>query len=709
MIDRVAINLIARALGLSPSQARRRARNDAWVFATEKLPTGNVRRVYPVARLPVAVREAILPLLSQQAAVAITAPAEAPAGGSPPIHAPAGVAIVGETAHLTDAQRATMDARAIILDWVSHLGHALGGITAARQSAERMAKTGALPENINRLVPIANARAGSTRTLSATTLKRWALDRAGQGGQAAALAPKTPQPDMSVPPWAAALLTLYRTPQKRSLREIVTQDLTQPGALPPGISPPSYDQAKRFIGKISTIERNRGRMGVKELKSLLPYVQRDLTGLDPLDIVQSDGHCLDAETLHPRHGRPFRPEMTSIIDLATRLCVGWSAGLAENALGVTEAIVYMATRWGIPAVWYVDNGSGYNNQLMDDQRTGLLVRLGSTKLNRLPHNPQAGGYVERSHQTIWIAGAKKLPSYMGKDMDRQAKQTVFKLTRADLKATGGTHHLMRWDDFIAWAEEQVRLYNNRPHRGLAKISDPTTGRRRHMTPMEAWNAALARGWTPMTITATEAADLTRPYETRMVQRASVSVLGNTYYAKELKDHHGDEVLVGYDIHDANRVWVRDLHGRLICEARFEANKRAVVPRSYLDQALDRRHEGRIRRAQEHIKEIHEERGHVLIDVTAAPILPENVTAIRDHLVLELTATPIPTTAPATAAAIPETPDGRWQKWRDIDEAITTGGQVNDDLRRWHQRYQLSAEWRARSDLFGTGTAAATIA
>ena len=615
--------------------------------------------------------------------------------------------IIGDTTRLTNSQRAIMDARAAVLAYVERLAPAAGGITHARLQVAKLAKAGKLPPEIARLLPLANAKAGKSgkRTISLRTLISWHTERVAAGGKAVALAPKVPEADMGVPPWAAALLALYNTPQKRSLKDVVENDLAKPGALPMGVTPPSYSQARRWMDKVSTIERNRGRKGPKELKALQPYVRRDLSGLDPLDIVQSDGHCLDAEITHPRHGRPFRPEMTTIIDLATRLCVGWSAGLAENALGVTEAIVYMVTRWGIPAVWYVDNGSGYNNQLMDDERTGLLARIRATKLNRLPNNPQAGGYVERSHQSIWIKGARRLPTYMGRDMDRQAGQKVFKITRKDIKAAGASRHLMSWADFLAWAEDLVKEYNNTPHRGLPKITDPATGRRRHMTPMEAWTAAHERGWTPMRVSGAEAADLTRPYETRKVLRGTVSVLGSSYFSRALTDWHDCEVLVGYDIHDASKVYVRDLDGRLICEAGFEANKRSVVPRSYLDAALDKRHQGRIQRAQAHVAEIHAERGHQMIDVTATPVLPDNVAAIHRHLVLELTATPVP----ATAAAIPETAAGRYQRWRDLAAAITTQTPISDDERRWHQRYPLSAEWRAQDEMAASFEEAATTA
>jgi putative transposase len=88
----------------------------------------------------------------------------------------------------------------------------------------------------------------------------------------------------------------------------------------------------------------------------------------------------------------------------------------------------------------------------------------------------------------------------------------------------------------------------------------------------------------------------------------------------------------------------------------------------------------------------------LIDATSATVLPDNFAAIHQHLVLEMSATSVPA---ATAAAIPETANGRYQRWRDLDAALTTGGAISDDERRWHQRYPLSAEWRAQNDMFAS--------
>ncbi|MCW3482057.1 hypothetical protein OL229_21280 [Neisseriaceae bacterium JH1-16] len=145
----------------------------------------------------------------------------------------------------------------------------------------------------------------------------------------------------------------------------------------------------------------------------------------------------------------------------------------------------------VPAVLYVDNGSGYRNQLMSDPATGLMGQFGIEMVHSLPYNSQARGVIERLHQTLWVSAARELPGYLGRDMDREACLAQFKLTRRAIAGRGGALGLIDWDDFLAFCAAQVAADNAQPHRSLAKLADPSNGRRRHQSPDEAWAAQLA--------------------------------------------------------------------------------------------------------------------------------------------------------------------------------------------------------------------------
>ena len=278
---------------------------------------------------------------------------------------------------------------------------------------------------------------------------------------------------------------------------------------------------------------------------------------------------------------------------------------------------------GLCDIWYVDRGKGFNNQTFDAELTGFLARLNVTKENSLPYNSQARSIIERLHQSIWVRGAKTLRIYMGGAMDDEARQRAFKVTRRDIRRVGRSRHLMDWPKFLVWAEAQIEAYNDRPHSALLRIRDAETGKRRHRSPNEAWAAAKAKGWQPDTLSEAEAADLFRPYERRSVRRAMVSLFGNSYFHIDLEAYHGEDVLVGYDMHDACRVWVRDLQERLICVAEFEGNSRAYFPVSAVEAAHERRIKGRLRRVEAKKAEIEAERGSApVVEQDAAPLSVE---------------------------------------------------------------------------------------
>lgn len=516
------------------------------------------------------------------------------------------VATMPAAAALKDWQRQVRDARMAICAEVRRLAE-VGGTERAIRTVIGLADQGKLPEHLQRMVSVANAKAGQSRTLSRTSIFRWL------GGD---LVPKQ-RDNSTIPAWATFLLALYRQPQKPSLAYCIEQ---LPNLLPAGVAMPSYDAANRFLKKLSKTEVQRGRMGSREIKNIKPFVRRDTSQMWPGDAYTADGHTFDAEVAHPMHGKAFRPEITTVLDISTRRAVGWSTGLAESTWAVLDALRHACLIGGIPAIFYVDNGSGYKNAAMSNEATGFMARLSISITHSLPYNSQARGIEERSHQSIWVRGAKMLSTYMGEPMDREAKQKAFKVTRADLKNTGNSRLLMPWQEFVQWCQDQVDAYNNRPHSALPKIRDENTGKRRHQTPNEAWAQAVAEGWKPTPVEANEADDLFRPYKEAKTNRAEIRLFGNTYFHPDLEHYHGETVRVGYDIHDAGRVWVREQSGRLICVAEFEANKRSYFQQSFIEQAAQKRAQGRIKRAQVKIDEAQEE-----LD---APLLIEHQAAIE---------------------------------------------------------------------------------
>ncbi len=219
--------------------------------------------------------------------------------------------------------------------------------------------------------------------------------------------------------------------------------------------------------------------------------------------------------------------MTTIVDAATRRIVGWSAALDENTFAVVDALRCACAFGGIPAIFYTDRGPGYRNHAMDDALTGFLGRAGITPMRALPYNSQAKGVVERLNQ-LYTAPAKAMPTYVGKDMDKEARNFVFKSTRKELALTGRSNMLPSWSSFVEKIVETIAAYNNRPHSSLPKVFDRQLSRKRHMTPNEMW-AEKIQSVEAIIPDAAELDDMFRPYVVRRTQRALVDWLGNGYF------------------------------------------------------------------------------------------------------------------------------------------------------------------------------------
>jgi putative transposase len=533
------------------------------------------------------------------------------------------------------------------------------------------------------------------------------------------LAPKKRERDMNVPGWAPGFMAFYQRPEKPTVEHAYREYLKTQAA---AADAPSIWQVRRFLGKVGNVTLEMGRMGERELKSLKPFIRRGFESLLPADIYSADGHTFDAEVQHPLHGRPFRPEITTVVDIATRKAVGWSVGLAESAFAVVDALRHAVFNGGIPAVFYVDNGSGYKNQLMMDVATGLLARLGIEMINSLPYNSQARGVIEKLHQTIWVNAAKAVPGYIGRDMDREAKLNVFKLSRKAIAKPGEATPmpLMGWPAFVEFCQERVDEYNNRPHRSLPKTTDPVSGRRRHMTPNESWALAVDKGFAPHTVADDDARPLFRPQVLRTIRRCEIELFGNRYFSRALEEFHSEQLRIGYDIHDPHKVWVYDADGRFICTAAWDANKRDYMPKSVIDRAREKRAAGREKRLEVKLVEVREElHGLPAIDQMETVTIPGFMTITREQLAVRAReaeaiqatvqqAAPVetadlhnfassmdvmPDPVPDTPAwTVPDTPQGRWAEWN----RLTLLGEEElacDRQKKWRNTYQATAEFR----------------
>lgn len=562
-------------------------------------------------------------------------------------------------ARLTAKQRSVMEARAAVLQAVQTemIERQCTKGTAVATIVER-AKS---DPSFMKIACQANDRGGKKRTLSRPTIYNWMKDYREAG--LTALAPKATRDTHAFPHWFTVFMGYYAKPQAPTITDAM-EDMRREARLN---DLPSYDQVRRCLKKLDkthgTQARHRGREGAQALKARMAYVVRDTSGLLPTSVYTADGKTFDAEVQHPRHGRPFRPEITTILDVATRVCVGWSVGLAENAKDVRDAL-RVAVEWhGVPAIFYVDNGSGFKNDALDNELTGFCARLGITKMHSLPYNSQARGIIERFNGSCYTKLSKNFSSYVGADMDREARQLSYKRTRKDLTITGTSALLPTWTEFMKAVGDAIADYNDSLHSGL-EYRD-RSGRKVRLTPNEAWQRAASDGFEPMMLSPVEIDDLFRPYERRRTSRAMVNHLTNSYFDMALQPYDGLDVLVGYDVHDAERVWVREIDtidgedapGKLICVAKFEGNKTRYVPLSKEQKAIEDRAKSRTRRLQAHMDEVEAEANPArFLSQSAQPTSFPTISIVSPHPeTIDAVANDDTSSAPTPAVSATATP------------------------------------------------------
>lgn len=637
------------------------------------------------------------------------------AAGLPSPDVRGGQLTIGVADGSTEQQRLCESARRGVLSAVERV-MAESGVSkeAAMTTVLTQAKMPGF-EHIAKLFSLAaDGRGGGGKLPSVRTIKRWFAAR-----ESNSLAPKSRTEDMNVPSWLPVFLECYRLPMKPSVSEAYRLFVSRLEALP---SPqpsstgrvgdvPSIHQVRRWLGKLGNVERERGRRGARDLKNILPHKRRDFLHLKPAAIYTADGHTFDAEVLNPLSGLPFRPEITTVLDVGTRRCMGWSVGLAESRFTVLEALSH-ASRAAIGALWYVDWGRGFENLMMTDEATGLMGRLGMTMTHSRAYNSQAKGASERSHN-IFTRAAANLPSFVGKNMDDEARQKLFKLSRKEVRLHGKILNspIPTWDEFKGYIERVVDEYNDRPHRSLPKFTD-REGKRRHMSPNEFWALKVAEFGEPPSVSPEEEGYLFRPQVMRTVRRGEVSLFSNTYYSAELMEFNGETVRVGYDVQDALWVWIYDDLGRLICKAEWHGNSTDYMPVSVLERAEDKRNDERLKRNELQQQNILKERrvptiehqdsvniGGMVLDMgqikEKAALLSQRRSRADDLTAEDVAVKAVEMPSETEAAAGWSVPSEATERFA-LYQRLCSQTDLPPQAQRWLERYPQSNEYKALS-------------
>ncbi|MFG5411396.1 DNA-binding protein, partial [Piscinibacter sakaiensis] len=194
--------------------------------------------------------------------------------------------------------------------------------------AARLVLTHAAPSATCELIETAaqanQRRRGADAMPSARTLERWLGAHREQGWWGLIPASSAPAALSTVEQDVAAVIGLYHSRDGRfrnlsAAAKEVTRQLDRPFDTWSAL----YKRAARALPKVDPVSLIKARHSGAQRAARLPFKRRDTTVLKPLDVWVIDGHSFKAKVRHPDHGAPFTPEVTVVIDAATRLICGW--------------------------------------------------------------------------------------------------------------------------------------------------------------------------------------------------------------------------------------------------------------------------------------------------------------------------------------------------------------------------------------------------
>ncbi|MBO3250793.1 Mu transposase C-terminal domain-containing protein [Klebsiella quasipneumoniae] len=573
-----------------------RAKSECWAFRPRSGRGGGIE--YSLESLPPAMQENIrgicIKQLMSKDAEAFPVASVKSTGSKIALYREHPSLVEQKLDRLTSDQTKAADARIALVSEVLRLG-GVPGYSCAKAIREivRQSKTGELPKRLTDMVALANAKKGTSRTLSEISLKRWMADFKKAGTPAERIALLAPGKRQRVEPeeiaWLPDFLAYYRNPNGVHMTEAYEDFVsgwcqryaTQPEML---LSMPSYDAVRYAMDKLPEVVKQHRRITGSEARQLEGFVRRDWLCLPVNYVWIGDGHGMKMKVASPEHGNPITPEVTFILDGSCRYIVGWSLALSESVIAVADALRHGIKNNGVPYIYYSDNGGGETNSTLDANITGILPRLGVDHRLGIPENPQGRGIIEILNKTLGMRISRQFATYYGTGADKSTTRKVSKTLIAALNAvdkgrelTAKQEQTLRdfpsWNELIGEIEAGVNWYNNRPHESLPLKANGT-----HFTPAQFRKYKLEKEKTEIEwLSDIELRHMFMPETECSVRRCEIRLFNNLYYSEALREEHGRKVRVSYDIHDATKIIVRRMDGSLICEAIWDGNKKAAFP------------------------------------------------------------------------------------------------------------------------------------
>jgi len=403
-------------------------------------------------------------------------------------------------------------------------------------------------------------------------------------------------------PWELRCLALYHASNSPSFAQVTDQLVKE------GYKCKDF-QVRRFITELphELGSQSSYRIGAKLYREKhKDHLFRSTDNIAPGFIYNGDGHTIDVYCAHPKTGKPYRPELTAFQDVGSRMIVGWELSDAESAISTMTALTRsMREHEHVPAMLYLDNGSGYKNSLMNDKTAGLYAQFEIEAIFAIPGNARAK-WIERFFKHMEERVGKRFDSFCGRGHDERRKQLVLKEVKQ------GKRKLPSVEEWISEFTSFLNDYHNSAH---PEIKDKTR--------QQVWDEIerVDPGIDDYSVL---------PRAKVNVLRGRVVLHKRTYSADYLHQFNGQELVAGYDLHDDSQINLYQENGEFIMFAALKSKTHAL-PTSRVIEAEQNRLNGQIKRLA--IKESEARArltAHSVVDVASVEALVANCGTQIEH-------------------------------------------------------------------------------
>lgn len=336
----------------------------------------------------------------------------------------------------------------------------------------------------------------------------------------------------------------------------------------------TYQTCRRYLQSLPKPLVAYHRLGQSKFEALYqPFIDRDPSIFLPMQQVVSDHHRFDC--LVAKDGRIFRPWLTVWQDYRSSKILGWAPSVYPSSLSILQAFYRMVVRYGLPQMCHMDNGKDYRCKIfMGSSRRvttitaqgitdedllhiqGTFAMLGVQTTYARAYHAQSKGRLERTFGTFAEYVAKDTGYYIGSNTVTRPEDSALYFRAINNRAKKQV--LLRWEEFCEKLEAFIEYWNANWYgqgKGMDGMTPDEVFTRFAPEPRKADASALVLA-------------LTRP-EVRKVTRNGVSVMGVRYWAQELLEYAGQEVVVRVPVVNPDTALIQTIQGQTICKARAD--------------------------------------------------------------------------------------------------------------------------------------------